>query len=406
MLLRTAWRNLWRNARRTWLTVAALALGTAGIVFGHSFGESLYDEMLEVATRGLLGHAQVHARGYQANPDLASVVDDPQAVQATVARLLAGSRTVARVVGSGLAGVGEKSAGVAVFGIDPDAERAGTRLLTVQQGRDLAATPAREAVLGTGLARRLKAKVGSELVLVGQAADGSLANDRYTVVGVAGAGGGELDDACVFLHLRDAQDLFVLGEAAHQVVVALPRGSDPRAAAATLRAALPADRYEALAWNEIVPDVEAAIRADRQGMFSVDFVVFLIVVLGIFNTMTMSTYERLREFGILLSLGTRPSRVVAMVVAEAMLMGGIGYALGLAAGAIAASSFGTFDLSSLGSGSADFAGVAVPSRVQIALNPRAVWFAAVTVFSTSFLGGLLPAFRASRLSPAEALRST
>lgn len=403
MLLKTAWRNLWRNPRRTWLTVAALTVGTAGIVFGHSFGESMYDEMLEVATRGLLGHAQVHAKGYQANPDLATLVADPAAVQATVAQVLPGASAVVRAVGFSLAGVGEKSAGVAVFGLEPARERAATRLVEIRAGRDLADLPAREAVLGTGLARRLKAQVGSELVLLGQAADGSLANDRYTVVGLATAGGGEMNDATVFLHLRDAQDLFVLGQAAHQVVVALPRGAELMASVDALRAALPADRYETLAWNEIVPDVEAAIRADRQGMFSMDFVVFLIVALGIFNTMTMATFERVHELGLLLSLGTRPARIVAMVVAEAMLIGTVSYLLGAAIGAAGAASFGTFDLSSYGTGG-DFAGVAMPDAVEITVNPRALWFAAVTVFGTSFLGGLVPAFRASRLAPADALR--
>ena len=402
MLLRTAWRNLWRNPRRTWLTVAALTLGTAALVIAHSFGESMYDEMLEVATRGLLGHLQIHGKGYQKNPDLGTVVDDPAAVEALVARTLQGAHTVARVVGFGLAGVGEKSAGVAVYGIEPERERATTRLLTIREGRDLTAAPAREAVLGAGLAKRLKAKVGAELVLVGQGADGSLANDRYTVVGLATSGGGELDDATVFLHLKDAQDLFVLGGAAHLVVVGLPRGSDPKVAAAALRSALPPDRYEALAWNEIMPDVEQAIRADRQGAFSVDFLVFLIVALGIFNTMTMSTFERVHEFGILLSLGTRPRRIVAIVVCEALLLGVVGFAAGLAIGATLVSAYGTFDMSFYGN--ADFAGVTIPSSVVIALNAKAVWFAVVTVFGTSLLGGFFPALHAARLRPADALR--
>jgi hypothetical protein len=207
------------------------------------------------------------------------------------------------------------------------------------------------------------------------------------VVGVAGAGGGELDDACVFLHLRDAQDLFVLGEAAHQVVVALPRGSDPRAAAATLRAALPADRYEALAWNEIVPDVEAAIRAAGRGCsrwtsWSSHRGA------GASSPITFPPTSAARVLH-LLSLGTRPSaswrwcwrrRCTGRI---ATLWGG--------AGAIAGqpSAPSTSPRSGSGSGTRGVASRAV----QIALT-RAVRFAAVTVFSTILeriiLGGCCP----------------
>ncbi len=402
MLLAFAWRNLWRNPRRTWLTVAAVTLGTGGLVFAHSFGESSYEQMLEAATRGVLGHVQVHGRGYQANPDLGTMVDDPAAIEAQVMRVLPGASSVSRVVGFGLAGVGEKSAAASILGVDPAREQGATKLFEVRKGRGLAALPAREAVLGTGLARRLKAEVGSELVVVGQAADGSLANDRYTVVGLASVGSNELADAGLFLHLRDAQDLFVLGRSAHLVVVALPRGGNAGVAAARLRAGLAAERYEVLAWNELVPEVEAAIQADRQGSFAIDGIVFLIVILGIFNTMTMSTFERIREFGILLSLGTAPLRVVAMVVAEALLMGAVSFAAGVGLAALGVLAVGSIDMSLYGT--SDFAGVSLPARVEISLNARAVWFASITVFSTSLLGGLFPAIRAARLQPADAVR--
>lgn len=403
MLARMAWRNVWRNRRRTLIAVAALAIGTAALVFTHSFAETMYSTMIDLSTRGLLGQVQVHGKGYQDDPAVWTTVKDPGAVEATVARVLPGAETFERVSGFGLASAGERSAGVAIFGIDPAREAGHSTVLQVVEGRAMSETPKHEAVVAQALAKRLHVKPGDELVLLSQAADGSLANDLYHVVGLSTGGGtAEAGDAVVFLSLGDAQDFFALGHGVHQVVLNLPKRADPKAAAAKLRAALGPD-LEALAWTEMVPEVERGIEADRQGTFMMDAIVFLLVVLGMTNAMTMATFERMFELGVLSALGTRPRQVLATIVLESLFLGLVSLASGLLLAAVVIAVLPPIQLGAMGG--LDFVGVSMPSVLKLELAPLALVMSAVTVASTCLLGGLLPAWRAARLAPVEAMRA-
>lgn len=403
MLLRFAWRNLWRNARRTVITVAAFTLGVLAIVTIHSFREVATTEMFRAITRGLVGHVQVHGRGYQASPAIGTTVDQPRAIEAVVARALPAARSEKRVLGAGLASSGETAAPVAILGIEAGAPSVEASF-TVTSGRSLGPTAAREAVLGRSLAAELGLAPGGELVLVGQAADGSLANDRYSVVGVADVSSDEGNATTVFLHLSDAQSFFALGEGVHQVIVRLPVEPEELAApVSVLRGGIDLTRLEVLPWTEILPELKAASDAKRRNMHALDGVIFLIVALGVLNTMSMSTFERTRELGVLAALGTRRSRILAMVVLEALLQGLLGLVAGVLLSWLLTRAMGSVDLSGMAGGS-DVMGVRLPARLPLVLHRPSVVAAALTSLVTALAGGFLPALRASRLRPAAAAR--
>jgi putative ABC transport system permease protein len=396
-MLRLAWRNLWRNSRRTLITLTAVSLGTAGIVGITSYRESAFGTMMRAITEQLVGHLQVHGRGYQESPEVGNVVPNPIAVEASLQHVLPGVHAERRVLGAGLGGSADASSGVLITGLEPGA----TLMLTVKEGRLLGPEPKKEAVIGVDLAEQLGITVGSELVLVGQAADGSTANDRFTVVGLADAGTAELNASAVFLHLKDAQDFFGLGEGVHELVLRLPTDEeDVSGPLATARAALDLKTLEAMSWNELLPELKGTMQQKRQSQGAVDFVLFFIVALGVLNAMTMSTFERTREFGVMLALGTRPSRIVRLVVTEALLQGVIGLAAGVAGVSLVLAAIGTLHLSSMG----DVAGVRVPSEIHLRLATQAVRSAAFTVLISMLGAGLIPAVRASRLQAADAVR--
>jgi ABC-type lipoprotein release transport system permease subunit len=406
MLLKMAWRNVWRNKRRTLITTLALAFGVMAIVVIHSFREVATDEMFRSVTRGLVGHIQIHGRGYQASPEIDNLVRDPSAVESALSGLIPGAQSERRVLGGGLAGSGESSTAVMVMGIEPS-NPAARSLLTIEKGRGLGDKAAREVVLGTSLARELKVEPGGELVLVGQAADGSLANDRFTVVGLADSGSSEANASSVFMHLADAQSFFALGEGVHQLIVRLPfESEDLTTETARLRRALGADALEVMAWTEILPELKSAVDAKRKNSRLIDLIVFLIVSLGILNTMTMSTFERTRELGVLASLGTRRRRILGMVVLEALLQGLIGFAIGL--GLALAMLYGMGDVA-LGSafgnaGGSDMLGARMPQVLALSVHLPSVAEAAIVTLLTMLAGALVPAIRASRLKPVEATR--
>ncbi len=408
MLLRLAWRNIWRNKRRTLLTSGAITLGVMALVFLESYRENFWDLMVGELTRAQLGQMQVHGKGYQAEPELGKVVADPDGVEKSLAAALPQARPARRVLGYGLAGTGEQSAAVLVMGIQPDREPSGQGPLTIVAGRDVSEKPAKEAVLGRTLADQLQLTPGpgAELVMVGQAVDGSVANDRFTVVGLADAGNSELDASAVFLNLGDAQDFFGLGQGVHQLLVRMPgreREAELSAQLEALRGALDLSKLEALSWAQMVPELTSMIESKRKSGTSVSLIVFFIVALGVLNTMTMSTFERTREFGVMASLGTRRRRVLGLVITESLLQGLVGLALGAGLAwllSLAVGSIGTGVLSASG----DVMGQRLPAQVSVHLQGKAVVNAAVTVFFTTLVGGLWPAWRASRLKPVEATR--
>jgi ABC-type lipoprotein release transport system permease subunit len=403
MLLRLAWRNIWRNTRRTIISVLALALGVTAIVCIHSFQETAYQAMIRGITAGLVGDVQVHGRGYQQSPEIDNVVRDAVNVEARLEKAMPDAQTERRVIGGGLAGSGEASSAVMVMGIEP--RKPGARsLLTIEKGHRLDPAPAHEVVLGDALARELGVAPGGELVLVGQAADGSLANDRYNVVGTADAGSYEANAAAVFLHLADAQSFFALGDGVHEVIVRLPTDEEDLSHPVSLiRGAIDSSALEVLAWTDMVPELKGAIDAKRKNTRIIDLIVFLIVALGILNTMTMSTFERTREFGVMASLGTRRRRILAMVLLEALLQGLIGFAVGCALAWALAHGIGTINIAGL-VGNTDLLGTRLPGVLHLSLNARAVVTAGIVTILTMLVGGLVPAIRASQLKPVEATR--
>ncbi|MHB8876526.1 MAG: ABC transporter permease [Myxococcaceae bacterium] len=398
MLIAIAWRNVWRNARRSIITMTALAVGVAGLVGLHSYRELANEVIIRDVTSGLLGHLQVHAAGYQEAPAIGMVVRNPVQVEAALAGALPGAKSERRVIGAGLAGSGDRSAPVTVLGL-----QGASSLYRLDKGHALGVKG--EVLIGRELAGDLEIAPGAELVLVSQAADGSVANDRYTVGGTFISSSAELDATAVVLPLDEAQSFFSLGEGVHQVVVRLPTDQeDVSAQVGALRAALDLTTLEALSWAEMLPDMKASLDGKRKSQGVMDFIVLLIVGLGVFNAMTMSVFERTRELGVLASLGTRPRRLLGMVLLESLWQGTLGFALGVAIAAAVLYGIGSADLGATMGG--DVMGVRMPSHIPLGLYPGALKGAVITSFFTALLGALLPALRAARLKPVEALRHT
>jgi len=402
MLLRMAWRNVWRNQRRTLITLSTLTFGVMAIVFTESFQSSFYQQLQELITSGLLGHLQVHGAGYQNEPDIATVVRDPLDIEAKIKGAVPGATTERRVLGYALAGAGDTSSAALVLGVEPERE-ASAPLFTIHKGRDLGAGPARSAVLGTEMAATQGATVGGEVILLGQAADGSVANDRYTVVGIGDAGSAEMNSSAVLLSLADAQDFFALGNGVHQILVRLPSEQDDLTAPLNaVRGAVDVKTNEVLSWSQMLPEMKGTMEAKKRSVHIVDFVVFLIVGLGVLNTMTMATFERTHELGVLASLGTRRSSLLGLILTEALIQGVIGFVLGLAIAvpllhAVSGAGFA-------GMSGTDILGVRFPSSITVHVVGASVASAAFTALSTVLVGALWPAIRASRLSPVQATR--
>lgn len=412
--LRMAWRNVWRNPRRTWLTVGAIAFACLVLVFMLSFQLGSYATMIDTSVRIEAGHVQVQAEGYHEDREMRLVVRDPAAVGRLLERIPRVSAFTGRGEAFGVLSSEERTYGGLVVGIDPPREREVSSLESlVRRGEYLAADDPDGALVGELLARNLKIGPGDELTVLGQGRDGSVAATVLTVRGIFSSGIDAFDRSTVHMPLTTFQEVFAMEEAVHRVVVV---GSDlwavpeiERRLEEGLEAGL--DGVEppaqdpplvALDWNELMPGLLQSIQVDLVSGLIFYLVLILVVAFSIFNTFLMAFLERTREFGVMMAIGTSPGRLGRLLLLESLALTGLGVAFGIALGAAVTLYFQAHGIEVAGADQ-------LLARFGITgkMYPRLSWVSALVgpalVLAITGLAALYPALKIRRLGPVEAM---
>jgi ABC-type lipoprotein release transport system permease subunit len=407
--LRIARRNLGRNWKRTALALGAITLAQGAVLVIDGMLKGYGDAMVDAVTGPMLGHVQIHAPEFRDEQSMDLTLDHVDAALRQVRATAGVQQASARIYAPVLAARGEQGFVGVVIGLEPARER-GARGLLGQGAASEVKLGDRQVLLGAALAQSMGAKTGDELALVGQAVDGSIANDLYEVAGVLKSPVDLVQSSGVVMSLRAAQELFVMPDQAHEITV---HGSDP-AQAEALRAkiaALPALAHaEVKAWPELAPELTTMLQLNDVFTWIILLLVFIAAAAGVANTMLMATFERNHELGMLLALGCSPARIVAMITLEALILGVCGVLLGTAFGVVVNALFARhgIDFASLGSKEAleklTFAGMNYGLRVLPRTAPLTVLGGVLAVSVTSLLSALWPALHAARLQPVEAMR--
>ncbi len=405
--MRMAWRNLWRNPRRTALALAAIGLSVTLVLAYTSILRAYGEWIVETITGPMLGHVQVHAPLWRKDRLMERTLRDVDATLAELRRDPDVASATARVYAPALAARQEEGFAVVVMGIDSRAESGAARLLTevVEPLRE------REALIGRQLAELMNVRVGDEVAVVGQGVDGSLANDLFTVKAVVTTSVDLVNRQGILIELSDAQALFAMPDEAHEIVIHARRPEMASALSHRLGNASGVAGAEVLDWQTLAPEMVTLVRITDLAGLLVLLLVFIAAAAGVANTMVMATFERTREFGMLLALGTHPSRLVRLVIAESIALGVVGALAGSLIGiALVAITHRTgIDYSWLAGGGPSelsFAGLRFSLRFYPALSIVDVARAIGAVCITSLLAATWPALRASRLQPVQALRGT
>ncbi len=399
--LRYAWRNLWRNTRRTCITLAAVTLSTAILITSYGLMDGLMKHAVSNATNLVVGEVQVHAPGYLADHSIYKALDDPELILWAAQKK--NINATLRRYGYGLVAVGTKSAGARFWGVDPVLERTTFVLADhLDKGRFLSETPRRGAVLGQRLARSLQAQIGSEIVVVVQAADGSLGNDLFTVTGILKAAGENIDRNAALIHSADFVELFVSGDRIHEVALNSKGQISLEELGALASAAAP--EQEVKEWRQLLPEVSDMVNLFDAFIWVFGMIFILAAGMGVMNTMLMATYERIREFGILKALGATPWRIVRDVAAEASLLAAAGTVLGTLLGLAGGYYLREVGLDlSIFAGSYSVGGVAFDPIWRATLSPEAVLIPVVLMVIICVAASMYPAILAARLDPVQAI---
>ncbi|RKU16987.1 hypothetical protein C6503_11440 [Candidatus Poribacteria bacterium] len=403
MVLKIAFRNTFRQKRRTILTALAMVVGFTLLSLTIGLSDGAYGNIIAMFTRNRIGHIQVHREGYLDKPSLYKTIDNVSAVGETIQSVAGVEAWTPRVYGAGLGSVGEKSTGVQIIGVDVARETEATGFdKKIVEGSTLTETPSHEAVIGKGLAKIVSATVDSEIVIVSQGADGSIANNLYKIVGIAESGDNITDRVACYLHIADAQELFVLEGRAHEIVVIVSNINRVAKVTDAIEANLNDATLDVAPWQVVAKSFYRAMRTDQQGDAMSRWVIILIVAMGVLNTVLMSVLERTREYGVLKAVGTKPGQIFWLVVCEVVIIALVSICIGALLGVLANYLFSIY-------------GITYPQEITYGgmkfktmyaeVNVRCLVIPAIAVMLSAVIAGLFPAVKAARIMPAKAMRT-
>jgi putative ABC transport system permease protein len=402
--LKLAVRNTFRNGRRTAITLAAMAAGSAAIILFGGFVDFIYWGVREGAIRSELGHIQIHQRGFIARGNVAPfdhLITDVPGITALVESVDHVRIVTPRLGLAGLISTGNTTTSFFGLGVNPAKEADLGSFLTVIDGFELSDRQPHGAIIGRGLAAGIGARTGDSLTILTTTRHGSINAVEVTVRGIFESSAKEFDDRAIKLPLSTVDGLLDAEGAVQGLVVVLDQTEHTAAVRERLEA-LFAERgldLELRTWDQLALRYHQ-VRTLFGNIFRVvTTIVAIVAVFGVANTMTMAVFERTREIGTVMAIGTRRRSVVTLFLTEGLILGIAGGLLGLAVGVLLAKL-----LSIHGIPMAPPPGSTRGFTARFWIVPGVLALAFVVSVVTAVVSSLYPAWRASRLNVVDALR--
>ncbi len=399
-LLTIAWRNIWRNGRRTAITVAAIALNTAILIMVFALIEGMLRDLSDNVTDVSVGHAQVHAVGYREDQSIYKTIENPEKILAAARK--AGFDAVPRSFGFGLIATGTKSAGASFWGIDPEAEMRAFRMpRKISAGRFLGEKAKGEIVIGGKLAKSLHAKLGTEVVTVVQAADGSMGNELFKVVGILESVGDDIDRGGAILHRDDFDRLFLTDGHIHEIAINTHNSVPLNEIGASMGDL--GKGAELKTWRELLPAFAHMLDMSDASTWMFAFIFYLAAAIGVMNTMLMATHDRVREYGVSKALGATPWRIIKDVAAEGWMLSFVSTVIGTLLGVLGSWYLMVHGIDFSAAGEMSTGGVSYPLIWRGALTAEDLLTCVVTMWVICVIASLYPAVKAARLQAVDAI---
>ena len=400
-LVKMSWRNLWRNSTRTNVTITAVALCIAILIIFQSLIIGLIGKAVYNTTNLVVGEVQIHAAGYLDDRSIYKSLKNVEEIRAVAKENNIGM--VERSYGFGLISSGTKSAGTQFWGIDPESELKYFDFANhIDEGNFLTKTSLKKVVLGNKLARSLAAELGTELVIFVQGADGSLGNELFYVTGILGNVADNIDRGAAIILRDDFDILFSTNNLIHEIALNSKGKLEAEEIQKLMSAKAPGLAVET--WKELMPTI--AIMTEKMSVFMLTMfsIIFTIAAsLGVMNTLVMSTYDRMKEFGIIRAIGATPWLIIRQVSLEAILLTILASIIGTVIGLSIAIYLQVYGIDISGKGNLAFGGIVFDPIWRASVSLKSVFLPVVLMMLTSIVASIYPASIAARIKPVEAI---
>ncbi|MGM0545315.1 MAG: ABC transporter permease [Bacteroidota bacterium] len=406
LYLRLAWRNIWRNRRRSVITMLSIVVAVLLASVMRSMQEGQYEVMVESTVGSFTGHVQVQQNDYWDDQTLDNTFELTDTLLQQAMQESAVIEAVPRLQTHALAAGQEQSRPSMILGIDPKKELAlSNPKKYLSSGTYFEANDEQAVLVGNELMQRLNVQLGDSLVLIGQGFRGQSATGLYHIKGEVSFPNPEMSKNVVMMPLTTAQQFIAAPNRLTALSLILDSPDKVEQTKRNLQQKLPDNKFAVMSWQQLMPELQQAIQADRGGGIIMILILYIVVGFGILGTVLMMITERTYEFGVMLSIGTPRQTIFTILAIEILSIAILGSVIGIVLSIPVAWYFNINPIEFSGGMVEVMESYGLEPYLPFSLSPEVFYTQAVTIFIITLLFSIIPLIRASRLNPVQAMRS-
>ncbi len=399
-----AWRNIWRNKRRSFITIASITFAVLLASSMRSVQLGAYERMIKNAAGFYTGYIQVHKNGYWDE----KIIDNSMPQDAELIKIIEATKgvqvAVPRVESFVLASFGTKTKGSLVMGIDPEKEDALTKIKSKLVAGEYLEINDKAVLVAEGLAEYLKVGVGDSLVLIGQGYHGSNAAGIYPIKGIVKFPVPDQNNQTVYLPLKESQWLFDVAGRLTSIALVVEQVQQIDRIMAEISAQVSTEQLEIMGWRELMPDLVQGIEIDNLSGKVMLWILYAVIGFGMFGTFMMMTAERMYEFGVMMSVGMKRLIMQWIIVLEMGMMASIGVVLGICISLPFLIYYHNNPIMLTGEAAAAIENFGIEAGYFFSLQPSLFYNQAWAIFFMALILGFYPIYVIQKLKPVEAMR--
>ena len=406
ILIKLAWKNILRNKRRTIIAATAISIGLAALIFVDAYMIGMKDNMIKTATASFLGDAQIHRQGFRDEQEVTLTIQEVETITRKLAKESIVQYFTRRIFASGMIrSAANMNSGIILIGIFPGTERFLSQIDdAIIEGTYFQGNNENDIVIGSKLAEILEVELGDKVpVTVSQVYGGEFSQVGFRVSGIFKFADEGMNSSMVFVRIHKAQEMLGIGNDVHEIAIKFTSTEYSLDKNLPFWNTYDIHGNEVVSWTDILPQINTLFVISKYSKYIMGSILFIVVAFGIVNTLFMSLYERMFEFGVLRAVGTRPFGMARLILFEAGALAVVSIAIGVILGSIITGTLAHFGINFTG---IEMMGVTIQEYIYPVFAVEQFIMYPISVFIFTIIAGLYPAWHVARMSPVDAMRQS